>query len=152
MKKMIASMLLCTGLMAFAQQGEQQDGQREGMKDLTPEQIATLQTKKMILALDLSTAQQEEIQKLNLAEAKFHQGKREARKEVTEKGTAEKRSTADRYERINERLDNAIVRKGKMKEILTEAQFEKWEKMHQQEGHHRYGKRHEKKGHRARGK
>ncbi len=142
-------MLLCTGLMAFAQQGERKEGH---YKDMTPEQMATLQTKEMTLALDLSTAQQEQIQELYLAQAKSRQEKMAARKAATEKEDAEKRTPEDRYGKANERLDNAIAHKGKMKEILTEAQFEKWEGMHKRKGHHRYGKRHDKKRHRAEGK
>lgn len=152
MKRIIATMLLCTGLMAFGQQGDQKEARKMGGKEMTPEQMATLQTKKMTLALDLSTAQQEQIRELYMAQAKLHQEKMESRKAVKETDGAEKSLDTDRYERENERLDNAIARKEKMKEILTEVQYEKWEKMHRKMGRHHHGKRNGDKGHRSHGK
>lgn len=152
MKKIIVTMLLCTGMIAFAQQGDQKESRKMEGKGMTPEQMATLRTKKMTLALDLSNEQQEQVRELYLSQAKLHQEKREARKDGKESEDAEKNRSEDRYARLNERLDNAITRKGKMKEILTDVQFEKWEQMHQKKGHsHHHGKRKGDRGHRSQG-
>ena len=66
MKKVLVTTVLLIGLMGYSQRGEHFDSEQGGMKDMSPEQIAILKTKKMTLALDLSAAQQKEIQKLNL--------------------------------------------------------------------------------------
>ena len=70
MKKVLVTTVLLIGMLGYSQRGPQFNSEQRGMKDMTPEQIAILKTKKMTLALDLSTAQQKEIQKVNLENAK----------------------------------------------------------------------------------
>ncbi|MDX1760168.1 MAG: hypothetical protein R3306_11080, partial [Arenibacter algicola] len=69
MKKIVVLIVLMAGITAMAQKPERERGHRGDMKDMSPEQIATLQTKQMTLALDLSDAQQKEIQSINLENA-----------------------------------------------------------------------------------
>lgn len=146
MKKVIVILLCMVGLTAMAQKGE--NGHRGGMKDLTPEQMATLQTKKMTLALDLTQDQQTKIQALNLENAKTRKAKMEARKAAKEKDEAKKPTSEERYAMQNERLDKMIAQKAEMKNILSADQYEKWEKMAHRKGKH--GKRKRKGGkHRA---
>ncbi len=116
MKKMSIVLMLLVGFTSIAQ--------NRAMKDMTPEQIATLKTKKMTLALDLTDSQQAQIQELNFANATMRKAKRDERKKSDTKPTAD-----ERYEMQNERLDHQIENKAKMKEILSNAQFEKWEKI-----------------------
>lgn len=103
------------------------------MKDLSPEQVATLQTKRMTLALDLTQDQQTKIQAINLEQAKERKARMEERKAAREKGEAKKPTAEERYAMENERLDKMIALKTEMKEILSEEQYQKWQKM----AHHR---------------
>ena len=57
MKKLVLAVLLMAGLSSMAQEREMKEN-RGGLHDLSPEQIATLQTKKMALSLDLNESQQ----------------------------------------------------------------------------------------------
>ncbi len=122
------------GMTALAQKGERH--QRSAMHDMTPEEMATLQTKKMTLALDLTDAQQKQMQALNLENAKKRKAAMEERKARKEKGDAKKPSSQERYAMKTERLDNMIAHKAEMKEILSQEQYEKWEKMGQRKAKH----------------
>ncbi len=134
MKNSILVLMLLVGATSIAQQ----DGKRHGddMHDLTPEQMATLQTKKMTLALDLTTAQQSQMQALNLENAKMRQEKMAAFKAKKENGEMKERTSEERFAMQNERLDHQIAQKDKMKSILSEEQFQKWEKRDHRKGMH----------------
>jgi hypothetical protein len=134
MKNAVLIVLLLVGATSVAQQDGKR--QREGRQDLTPEQTATLQTKKMTLALDLTSAQQSQIQALNLENAKMRQSRMaeyKAKKEGSEKKEV---SSEERFALQNERLDHQIAQKEKMKSILSQEQYEKWEKMNHRKGMH----------------
>lgn len=131
MKKLILIALAFIGLQATAQELKQKHGgerkdRMEKMQDLTPEEMATLQTKKMTLHLDLTEAQQKQIQALNLEEATLRKAKMEEYKKLKESG--EKPTKDMRVKMMNEKLDHEIELKQKMKTILNAEQFEKWEK------------------------
>lgn len=103
-------------------------GQKEFLQSLTPEQHATLQTKKLTLALDLSEQQQTKVLALQTKMATERKAKMEAHKAMKEKG--EKPTEEQRYQMMNERLDAKIAFKKSMKKILNDEQYERWEKMH----------------------
>jgi len=109
------------------ERGGKKKAQKEFLQSLTPEQMATLQTKKLTLALDLSEQQQEHVLALQTKAATERKAKMEARKAKKEKG--EKPTDEERYQMMNERMDAKIAFKKSMKEILTTAQYERWEKM-----------------------
>ena len=152
MKKVLVTTVLLIGMMSYSQRGQHFDSEQRGMKDMSPEQIAILKTKKMTLALDLSTAQQKEIQTLNLENAKEREALMLERKVKKEQAEQSKPSADERFDFQNERLDRMIVQKGKMKQILSEEQFQKWERInhhrrsHKKEGNreHNSGRRHGK--------
>lgn len=129
MKKTLVLVMLLAGATVMAQEGRKKH-HREVMKDLTPEQIATLHTKKMTLALDLSDTQQKQVQVLSLENAKLRKAKMEERKARKESGESKKPTPEERYELQLERLDNQIAHKAEMKAILSPEQYEKWEKLH----------------------
>lgn len=138
MKKLILIAIAFIGLQATAQQQKRQGpnkGERsEKMMNLSAEETATLQTKKMTLALDLNESQQKEIQKINLENAearKAHMAERKAKKEA---GTAEKPSKEERLKMMNAMLDHKIEMKAKMKKVLNEEQYSKWEKAQAKKG------------------
>ena len=121
MKTLLASALLLFGLMSYGQRGPHHGP----YKDMTPEQVATLHTKKLNLALDLTEKQQEEIQAIHLEQALLRQEKMEQLKKQDGKPSAD-----ERYALMNERLDHQLELKESMKQILSKDQFEKWEKLH----------------------
>ena len=133
MKKIAIILIALVTMQVSAQEKKrdhQRDGQRaqmEAMKDLSPEEIATLQTKKMTLHLDLNEAQQKKMESFFLEEAKFRKAKMEERKAMKESGEKKQFSKEDKYKMMNERLDHQIEVKQKMKSILNDEQFEKWE-------------------------
>ncbi len=137
MKKVIVVLLCMASMSAIAQRGERQ--QRSTMNDMTPEQAATLKTKKMTLALDLTDAQQKQIQTLNLENANTRKAAMEKRKALKENGESKKPTSDERYAMKNERLDAMIAHKAEMKDILSPEQYGKWEKMAQRKGKHRKG-------------
>lgn len=138
MKKLILIAIAFIGLQATAQQQKRQGpnkGERsEKMMKLSAEETATLQTKKMTLALDLNESQQKDIYKINLENAearKAHMAERKAKKEA---GTAEKPSKEERLKMMNAMLDHKIEMKAKMKKVLNEEQYSKWEKAQAKKG------------------
>ena len=126
MKRLSIVLIVLICATSFAQ--DHRDEKRENRKELknekqnlTPEQHAELVSKKMTLALDLTEGQQRELQKLALEKAKDRkdlQEKRKAKKELSE---------TERYESKVARLDRKIAYKKKMKSILNEDQYKKWE-------------------------
>ncbi|WP_066224247.1 hypothetical protein [Formosa haliotis] len=135
-------MILALVLISFNALAQDQKGERKGKHnkemrmqrpDFTPEQQATLQTKKMTLKLDLTESQQKEIYNLNIAQAKSKQADREAFKKAKDAG--KKPTQEDRYNRMVAQLDHQIAMKNKMKSILKSDQYELWEKsMKQRKG------------------
>jgi len=139
MKKLIIIALALVTVQITAQERKNRQNKERGnrgermerFQDYTPEEMATLQTKKMTLHLDLTKSQQKEIQKLNLENAIDRKAKMDARKSQNEGDKFQKPSKDERLKMMNERLDNQIEMKNKMKNILNEDQFAKWEQMQQ---------------------
>ena len=121
MKALFAAVFMMAGIVGFSQRGPD----HHPMKDMSPEQVATLETKKLTLALDLSEKQQQKIQAIHLEKATDRQARMEERKERDSKPDAD-----ERFEMMNDRLDKQIAVKDQMKDILSDEQFEKWEKLH----------------------
>lgn len=142
MKKLLLIAIALITVNATAQERKrerQNKGEHERVqqfKDFSPEEVATLQTKKMTLHLDLTDAQQKQIQAIHLEQAKVRKSKMEAHKKMHEEG-GEKPSKKDRFNRANEQLDSRIALKSKMKNILSTEQFEKWERGNAMKGKQR---------------
>lgn len=136
MKKLILIALALVTIQVSAQNKKQrvqrcdpmEKGQRIG--DFTPEEMAQLQTKKMTLNLDLTVAQQKQIETLNLENAKNRKTLMETRQANMKNGKGEKPSKEERLSMMNTRLDKQLEMKQKMKKILNDDQFEKWEENH----------------------
>ncbi|MBN4070239.1 hypothetical protein JYT76_00995 [Olleya sp. AH-315-F22] len=134
MKKLILIVMALVTMQITAQEQKREHKQRDKQertqrfKDFTPEQIAKLQTKKMSLKLDLTEAQQRNIEKIYLANAKERLAKRKERKLEREKNNGKKQSKDERFNFMNGRLDKQISNKKEMKRILSKEQFEKFEK------------------------
>lgn len=137
MKKLIVLAALVISSVTFGQENHREKrehhkkGKMEMMKDLSPEQMATLRTKKMTLALDLTKTQQNKMHALHLENAKARKDQMKKREQL--KGTEKpKLSSEEKYQKMNSVLDRKIEMKSKMKSILTEEQFQKWERSQKQ--------------------
>lgn len=130
---MIAIALITVSATAQEQKREARKGEMkqrmEMRQDMTPQEMAELQTKKMTLHLDLNDKQQAEVQKLLLDEATARKAKMAEYKAKKESASDEKLSKEDRLKMQNERLDHQIAMKRKMKAILSAEQYEKFEAM-----------------------
>ncbi|MBT8258162.1 MAG: hypothetical protein KJO49_06790 [Bacteroidia bacterium] len=131
MKRLVVLICVLATFSLSAQQGPRHKQGKAGMgmmKDLSPDEAATLKTKKMTLDLDLSEAQQDKIYKIQLKNAQERQTRMEEIKKLREEGEMKKPSKEERYTRMNEGLDKQIAHKKEMKAILDQDQFEKWER------------------------
>lgn len=134
MKHIVTTMLLCLTMTVVAQRGN--DHQRR--ESLSPEQQATLTTKKMTLALDLNTQQVDKVYKIQLEQAQkrkdfMAEHKKEDRQELTKD---------QRFEIETKKLDHRIAVQREMKSILTAEQFELWRKMSHKNKQSRKDKHH----------
>ena len=136
MKKIliIAVALLAFQVTAQEQQRERSNKQGKSLKmmDLSAEDAAALQTKKMTLHLDLNKSQQAEIKKINLENATKRKAMMAERKARKESGEIQKPTQEQRLEMLNTKLDRKIAMKAKMKNILDKEQYAKWEKAQMQ--------------------
>lgn len=120
-------MLIAIALLTLTVSAQHKNDRKEHLKDLSPEEIATLKTKKMTLHLDLTEAQQTAVKSLVLEEAKHRESLRAKREEQKNDENFKKPSKEERLAMANEHLDRQIAMKKKMKDILNDQQYEKWE-------------------------
>ena len=130
MKKIFSLALLA--LLAVSAFGQEQQKMKNRF-DLAPDQIAELQTKKMVLHLDLSKKQQQQILEINKRNAIDRKRNIEEHKTLREKG--HKPSSDEFVNRMNVRLDKQIAHQKEMKKILNEKQFEAWKNSRKHEAH-----------------
>ena len=123
MKKIILALALVMGFSGIAQQNRHHS-KKQVLKELSAEQVATLHTKKMTLALDLDESQQQQLFDINVAEAEYRKSKMAAREKRDGKSSAD-----ELFELQNERLDRQIAHQQQLKEILTDEQFQVWKKL-----------------------
>lgn len=133
--------LALIAIQATAQERNERPNKERGSKmekfqDLTPDEMATLQTKRMTLHLDLNESQQKEIQKINLENAKDRKSMRETRMAQKESNNFQNPSKEERLKMMNTQLDRKIETKTKMKKILNNEQYAKWEKSQDKMTHH----------------
>lgn len=136
MKNLILTMALLLSLTAIAQPGKRDHNRQRAAHDMTAEQLATLKTKRMVLALELTSKQQDEVLKINLEEAEFRKAKMIERKARKENGETKRLTSDERFKMQNELLDRKLAQQEKLKEILTDEQFELWKKARHRKGTH----------------
>lgn len=136
MKNLILTMAMLLSLTTIAQQGNRERYHKKALAEMTAEQVATLHTKKMALALDLTSKQQDEVLKINLEEAEFRKAKMAERKERKENNEAKRPTSDERFEMQNELLDRKLAQQEKLKKILTDEQFQLWKKARNRKGMH----------------
>ncbi|MEB8345748.1 hypothetical protein OO010_06795 [Flavobacteriaceae bacterium KMM 6898] len=144
MKKVILLGLLMIGFIGLAQNEKGEQRHRGNQDDLSPEQMATLQTKRMTLTLDLTEAQQKQIQKVHLEQATSRKARMMEMKAKKESSEMTKPTSEERYAMQTAKMDQQIAQKAKMKQILSKEQYEKWEKMHHKSQRKHGSKEHHK--------
>jgi hypothetical protein len=129
MKKLliIAIALVTIQVTAQDQKKEMRKAKMEKANDMTPEEMVQLQTKRMTLQLDLTEAQQAQVEKILIEDAKARKEKIENFKAKKESSDSDKPTKEERIKMMNERLDHQIAMKKKMKAILNDEQYKKWE-------------------------
>lgn len=131
MKKTIILAFLLLGLITVAQEkpvntkGKQAKMERH--QNMTAEQKAELEVKRLTLNLDLTAKQQTEIQKLVLAQAQKKAVRQNERKEKRAKG--QKPTDEERFLNKSKMLDTQIAMKAEFKKILTSEQMIKFEEL-----------------------
>lgn len=146
MKKLavIAIALFTLNGMAQAKQNGSKDRKekRELRKDLTPQDIASLKSKKLTLQLDLSDKQQKKVYNIILKQAEDHQKLRKER--IANRSEDSKPTKEELVAFQNKRLEKQIELKREMKAILSAEQYAKFEKMKPRKGRKR-GRKHKKR-------
>lgn len=130
MKNLIMVALVLFALQVNAQKKEHHNKQdrHQKMENISAEDMATLQTKKMTLALDLNSSQQAQVKALNLENATKRKEMMATRKARKDSGEAKKPTQEQRLKMANSKLDHKIAMKAKMKNILNKEQYAKYEK------------------------
>lgn len=130
MKKIISLALLA--LLTVSAFGQEQQ-RKNNRFNLAPDQIAELQTKKMVLHLDLSEKQHQQILEINKRNAIDRKQNMKEQKTLREKD--QKPSSDEFVKRMNVRLDMQIAHQKEMKKILNEKQFETWKNSRKHQTH-----------------
>lgn len=121
MKKTVGILALVL-LLTVTVNAQRQQNQRNGNGlNQTPEQIATLQSKRMALALDLDKKQLDAVYKLMKENAIDREKLRSERQNSTQQNRPQ------RFDLKNSRLDKQLANKAEMKKILSSEQYQKWE-------------------------
>jgi periplasmic protein CpxP/Spy len=122
MKKLMIIALAFITTIGFSQDRERNQEMRQKMQqerqNLTPEQRAELNTKRLTIELDLTEAQQKEMLNLQLEMAKERAVKKQEMKNKSEE--------VGYYEKANKRMDNRKAHQDKMKAILSGSQYNTW--------------------------
>ncbi|KQC31149.1 hypothetical protein [Flagellimonas eckloniae] len=129
MKRLVVVLVLLATVGAIAQKRDNQRIGKGQKADLSVEQLATLQTKKLTLVLDLTSEQQRQVMEINLEEAEMRKEKFAERKAKKESGEVKKPTADERFEMQSARLDHQIAQQQKMKEVLNEEQYQIWKKL-----------------------
>ena len=132
--KIMSKKLVIGGFMALLTIGAFAQNKKRGFNksDMTPEQMAEIQTKKMALHLDLTDAQQKKIFNLNKEQAIKRVAKRKEMQALRDKD--EKPKDRNSFENQKSRLDAQLAHQDSMKEILSEDQYQIWKKSRKNRG------------------
>ncbi|NDV44153.1 hypothetical protein [Flagellimonas sediminis] len=148
MKRLAVVLVMLTTLGVMAQKNDGLRMPKDLRMDMTAEEMATLKTKHMALALDLTKAQQDKVMRLNLEEAKLRKAKWDEMQALRESGEWKKPTPEEKFERENDRLDQQIAFQAKMKEVLNEDQYQSWKDMRKHKARHG-GKKMQERGRRG---
>lgn len=121
MKKVASALMLIFGILttSFAQ--------TETREKMSAEQKTTLHLKKLTLELNLTSAQQKELEPLLAEQSKKRELKQQERKAKKENKT--KLTKDQKFDLMNKNLDEQITFKAKIGKILNAEQMQKWESL-----------------------
>ncbi|MBU2527309.1 MAG: hypothetical protein KKC03_11980 [Bacteroidetes bacterium] len=129
MKKIILVLGLMVAPIMMAQQGKQM-AVRSSQTQLTAEQSATLETKRLALKLELTPAQQNQLQKVLTKRNEERKAQQEAIKKKRAAAETKPIMTSDeRFALQNKNLDARLAFQNDLKNILTDEQFAEWKEM-----------------------
>ena len=143
MKKLIGIIVLVFAVTVSVNAQERMMRKKMNHSNFTPEQKATLHTKKMTLALDLTANQQQKIHKFYLETAVDRKAMRADFKKNKEQRA--QLTDTQKFEKAVAHLDKQIAHKAQIKSILNKDQYGKWSKTHGQKIR-QHGKKHMKRG------
>ena len=141
MKRIAVVMVMLISIGMTAQRNDGQRMRKGPNMDMSVEEMATLRTKRMTLALDLTEAQQDKIYDIQLENAKFRKEKWDEIKALKDSGEWKRPTSEERYEMENARLDRQIAMQEKMRNILDENQYETWKKFSNSRKSKHHGKK-----------
>jgi len=124
MKKVFSIILFGFTVLTMAQNGPSNKGNHSQM---TPEQNAIIQTKKLTLALDLNQIQQNKILELNKKMAINRDQMRTKNKEAKQNNSS--MTSDEKFEMQNKMLDAQLKHQTEIKKILNEKQYTDWKQM-----------------------
>ncbi|WP_124979978.1 guided entry of tail-anchored proteins factor 1 [Nonlabens xiamenensis] len=113
---LLAVCLMMVGIVS-AQRGDR------AMQEATPAQLASVQSKKMTLMLDLDQQQQQKVEQLLLKEIK------DRKQNKIDRESLKSLSVDEKVARREQRLEKKIAMKREMKNILNEDQYKRWQRM-----------------------
>lgn len=123
MKNILIPILIGFTFVSFAQN---EPNYRQKQNEYTPEQQAIINTKQMVLQLDLNKFQESQLLVLNEKRADDRQKLLEAHRSMKE--SDQQLSSDEKFNRKNEMLDAQIKYQADIKKILEVTQFEEWRK------------------------
>lgn len=123
MKKFIALLTLVV-LFSATVNAQNKKGNNKRGNNFTAEQMATLQSKKLTLRLDLDQKQQKAVYEVMLKNSEERIALRAQNQQKRASGV--KPTTEERYNMENLRLEKQIAQKTEMKKILTADQYSIW--------------------------
>lgn len=126
MKSRVSLVVLAILYGVFLQAQEPDKG---FLSELSVEQKATLQTKHIDLAVNLSKQQYEEVLALNINAIKNHEANAQT------KNQKKQLSAEERYELMLQRLEKRKAYQLAMREILDNGQYEVWQKLEHKKRH-----------------
>jgi len=127
MKNLIATVLLVAGISAYAQEAPTKDFKKHRTERHSPEQRNEIQMKKMTAELDLTSDQQQKLSQLlsqrNAKAAEMKNDRKSQREEFKKMTDAQK----DAFKK--QRKAEREVYDARLKNILNDSQFEKWQQI-----------------------
>lgn len=146
MKKLFLILTILTTVVMTAQDVKETSKSKSFIKDLSNEQIATLKTKQMTLAYNLSEKQVDAIYTIQLELV----NKRKSKTKISAKDRKQM-SSDEKYQLLLSRLDAKIDTKKRFAVVLTEKQMEKFELQSKYKGKYKKARKRnlKKKGRRS---
>lgn len=125
MKNVVKKLVVTTALVLSV--GVSAQDRKEKLKNATPEEKVEMRTNKMSEKLGLDENQKKKVKEVFAAQQKENEAVREEMKSEREKARAEREKALAEKKAILKKQHEAL--KAKLKPILTEEQFKKWEAM-----------------------